>query len=381
MAPRREILDSEDDGSDFGDVPLFADEEQMPGDDAVAAHESDQTIINASRSAGTDSTDPSFFQRIYDQQQAAADVHDVIPDTAPADPNVSAWTEVSSAPPPGQKPRAKDPSTLTSITDPAPASRRSKKTREVPQTEIIDLTDLTTPRKEVASGASDIWDVPTSTKSQRSTRAYGKRKLAQLSLEQEVPTGTMPDTQDPYAFPASSPPARKRSKRGNPSSSAQQPPDSSPVMLVQLPAEEPPPSSDRQTRSSRRKNASSGPGTTNSSMPDTAPPSLYIAQSTLTASQKREYVSVSLSSEDVPEVADRFLPGQSSVGGGEVYKSSGATTIAYPTPSRIGSSRRLPELSEEVEGGDALRMALGYDGGFQVRYGMVGEVIKELTVG
>jgi hypothetical protein len=116
-------------------------------------------------------------------------------------------------------------------------------------------------------------------------------------------------------------------------------------------------------------------------VPDTAPPSLYVAQSTLTASQKRQYVSVSLSSQDVPEVVETFLPGQPSVGGGEVYKSSGATTIAYPTPSRIGSSRRLPEVSEEVEGGDALGMSLGYDGGFQVRYGMVAEVMKELRVG
>jgi hypothetical protein len=209
MAPRREILDSEDDGSDFGDVPLFGGEEEMPCHDTVAAHESDQTIINASRSAGTDSTDPSFFQRIYDQQQAAADAHDAIPDTAPADADASAWTEVSSAPPPGQKPHAKDFSSLTSITDPIPASRKSKKTREVAQTEIIGLTDLTTPRNEAASGTSDIWDVPASTKSQRSTKTYGKRKLGQLSLEQEVPADTMPDTQDPYAFPASSPPARK----------------------------------------------------------------------------------------------------------------------------------------------------------------------------
>jgi hypothetical protein len=376
MAPRREILDSEDDGSDFGDGPFFGDEEELPGRHMDAAHE---IIINASHSAGTDSTDPSFFQRIYDQQ-TAANADDAIPDTAPAAPAASTWTDVSSAPPPGQKPRAKDPSSLTSITDPTPASRKAKKTREMAQTDVIDLTDLTTPRKEPASGSPDVCDVPTSTRSQRSTRTYGKRKMAQLSLEQEAPPDTMPDTQDPYAFPASSPPARKKNKRGNPSSSAQQPPDSSPVMLVHVPAEEPPPSADRQTRSSRKKKASSGAGTAESSMPDTAPPSLYVAQSTLTASQKREYAAVSLSSQDVPGVAETFLPGQSSIGGAEVYKSSGATTIAYPTPSRIGSSRRLPEASEEVEGSDVAGTSLGYDVGYQVRYQMAVEVREWLTV-
>ncbi|KAK4151214.1 hypothetical protein C8A00DRAFT_17363 [Chaetomidium leptoderma] len=346
MAPRREILDSEDDdGSDFGDAAA-------PRDDP---HEFE--TIGASHSAGTDSTDPSFFQRIYDQQKAAADGQDVIPDTAPSGPAASAWTDISSAPPPGQKPQAKDYSSLTSITDPSPASRRPKRTRDIPQAEVIDLTDITTPRKEAASRSSDVWDMPTSARSQRNTRTYGKPKPAQLSLEQEAPLDTMPDTQDPYAFPESTPPTRKTKRGVPPSSSAQQAQDSSPVMLV--PTEEAA-SSDRRTRSSRKKKA--GFGGVESSLPDTAVPSLYVTQSTLTASQRQEYRVVSLSSEAMPEGPETLLAaGQSGLGGGELYRSSGATTIAYPTPSRAGLSRLLPESVEELdEGGGVAATSLGH---------------------
>ncbi|KAK4097137.1 hypothetical protein N658DRAFT_527274 [Parathielavia hyrcaniae] len=386
MAPRREILDSEDDGSDFGDGALSGDETEMRRDDFEAARE---TVIDASRSACTDSTDPSFFQRVYDHQQAAAGEHHVIPDTAPAIPAASAWTELSSAPSPGQKPPAhKDPSSLTSITDPRPRNWRSKRTRDVAPSEVIDLTDLITPRTEPPSGASDVWDVPASTRSQqRTTRTYGKRKTAQLSLEHTAAPGeTMPYTQDPYALPQSSPPVRKkRNTRGTPSSSAQQPPGStSPVMLVHVPPAEEPPSSDRRTRRSSRKNrAGVGAGAsstaTESSVPDTAPPSLYIAQGTLISSQKREYAVVgsSADAEALPAVSETF-PGQSLVGGGQVYKSSGATTIAYPTPSRIGSSRRLADVAKEVNGVDVVETSLTYDVGYQQSSP---DVLTDMTAG
>ena len=303
-------------------------------------HDEPFHIVEASHNPGTDSTDPSFFQRIYDQQQAAAHAQDLIPDTAPAGPSASTWTQISSAPPPGHKPQPKDHSSLTSITDPVPASRKSKRSREVPRTEIIDLTE--TPRKEAASLESDVWDVPTSARSQRTTTTYGKRKLAPLSLEQEPTPDVMPDTQDPYAFPDATPPAKRKTGRDHPSSSAQQSPDSSPLMLI--PTEDVN-TSDRRMRSSRKKQASFG---VESSMPDTAAPSLYVTQSTLTASQKREYRTVSLSSEAMPEGSE-MLPPDQPFGAGEVYKSSGATTIAYPTPSRVASSRRLPEITEELD--------------------------------
>jgi hypothetical protein len=359
MAPRREILDSEDDGSDFGDGPGYEDGEAH--DEAQGIQElevpRDDTIIGASHN-DTNSTNPSFFQRIYDEHHALSDTQVVIPDTAPTDPALSAWTDVSSAPPPGQKSQAKDSSSLTSVTDPAPPSTRSKRTREARQAEVIDLTDITTPRKEAASGTSDVWDVPTSTRSQRATRTYGKRKSAQLSLEHDATPDALPDTQDPCAFPDATPPTRG-SKHGPPSSSAQQPPDSSPVMLIPI---EEAVSSDRRTRSSRKKKSSFG---VESSMPDTAAPSLYVTQSTLTASQKQEYRMVS-SSEAALEAPETSLPDQS-LGFGEPYRSS-AATVAYPTPSRIGSSRRLPDVAEEADGDDVAATSPAGEVDYQVRY-------------
>ncbi|KAL2135604.1 hypothetical protein VTI74DRAFT_7751 [Chaetomium olivicolor] len=338
MVRRREILDSDDDGSDFGDGVDFENAEAF-GQAEEGPRDEPQENPHASRNGSTDSTDQSFFQRIYNEQQAAADGQDAIPDTAPAGPPASAWTEISSAPPPGQKPQTKDYSSLTPITDPVPASRRPKKGQ---QADVIDFTDITTPGKEAASGTSDAWDIPSSTRPQRAARTYGKRKDPEQQLSPQEVTQDMPPTQDPYAFPDSTPPARKKARRGATSSSAQQPPESSPILLVPTGESI---SSETRPRSSRKKNSSSDVG---SSIPDTAPPSLYIAQSTLTASQKQEYRIVSLSSDAGQEVPEQSLPAHQ-FETGEMYRSSCATTIAYPTPSRITSSRRLADVVEEVE--------------------------------
>jgi hypothetical protein len=394
MAPRREVLDSEDDGSDFGDGP---ETEPASGD------EERYKIIGASHNidADVDSTDPSFFQRIYDQQHAAIDVQDMIPDTAPVEHADPTWTNISSAPPPGQRLQARDYSSLTPLTDPVPGSRKPKRAREVRDAEIIDLTDITTPSRRETS---DVWDVPTSPRSQKSTRTYGKRKVAQLSLEQEVvPNNTLPDTQDPYAFPDATPPTRT-DRHGTPSSPTQPAhDDSSPVMLIPT---EVPTSSDRRTRtsSSRKKKASfddddddDAEYTTTTTMPNTAVPSLYVTQSTLTASQKEQYQPVFLSSEEgmpppPPEASEMsssafaFAAGQGlDAGEMDMYKSSATTvayptpsrvasTVAYPTPSRAASTGRLEEVAEEVDGGDGVGMSPSYDVGFQVR---CCELIKE----
>ncbi|KAL2166322.1 hypothetical protein VTG60DRAFT_2929 [Thermothelomyces hinnuleus] len=365
MAPRREILDSEDDGSDFGDgsEPAHAESHEIE-----IAGEGPHEAVGASNNPSTDSADPAFSQPISDGRQGVvSDVKEAAPDAGPNDASVSARTDMSPAPPPGQEPQIED-SLLTSITDPAPKGRKSTRTttRNVGQAETIDLTNVTTPRKGAASETSDVWDVPPSTNSQRATRTGGKRKVAQLSLEQESMRSTLPpDRQDPYAFPDATPP-RKRSRRGTPSSSARQPPASSPVMLI--PTEELP-SSDRRTRSSgRKKVGSDGVGST---LPDTAPPSLYVTQSALTASQKREYQVVDLSSEPMPEVPresevhEEFSVAQSS-GAGEMYRSSMATTIAYPTPSRVALQRRLPDVPGEM-GDDCAssRTSPGYDISYQ----------------
>lgn len=336
MAPRREILDSDDDGSDFDETADFTDANskhvhELPRDEPH----------DASLNASTDSTDPSFFQHLYDQQQAAATVgsaggQEFIPDTAPPEVSVSTWTEISSAPPPGQKPQAEDPSSFSFVTDPAPKSRKPRGTRGDCHLEVIDLTDITTPRKEAASGQSDAWDLPSTTRSQRTTRTYGKRKsTGQQPSPRQDETPGMPPTQDPYDFPDSTPQTRKRVKRGTP------PGSESPVMLV--PTEEPI-SPDGRTRRGRGRDDDSS---LDSSMPATAP-QLYITQSTLTASQKQEYRMVTLSSDAIPETFEQSLPTQP-FSTGELYKSSGTATVAYPTPSRIGSSRRPPGTTNSLD--------------------------------
>ena len=372
MGPQREILDSEDDGSDFGDEGEFGDAAVPELAEQVLPHDMENGVVDASRSTGaTDSTDPSFFQHVYDQQQAAAaaaDTQDIIPDTAPPagpDPGPgpaasTTWTEVSAAPPPGQKHQSGNFSSLTSMTDPVPASRKSKRAQEIPQSEVIDLTDVPAPPKPGGAPAIDPWDVPPSSSSQRATRTYGKPEIAPLSLEQEPVSNTMPPTQDPYAFPESTPPVRKKpNRRETPARPPRKAQDSSPVMLV--PTEEAP-SSSRPTRSSRKKDSSFA---TVSTMPDTAAPSLYVAQSTLTTSQKQEYQVVSLSSEAGLEVSE-MLPPEHPFGAGETYRSSAATTIAYPTPSRVAVSSRLPEIEEDGYGAGFVETSLDQEANYQV---------------
>ncbi|KAL2160288.1 hypothetical protein VTH06DRAFT_1461 [Thermothelomyces fergusii] len=327
MAPRREVLDSEDDGSDFDDA---SEPEPAEQHEIEIAGEEPRKVVGASVS--------------------------------------------------GQRPEIGNPF-LSSVADPTPKDGESARggttaaaaAGNVDPPETIDLTNVTTPRKGAASETSDVWDVPSSADSRRAARTRGKRNAARPSLDREPERSAPPsDTQDPYAFPDATPP-RKRSRRGTSPGSARQPPASSPVSLVPT-ATETLPSADGRDRSSAKKKkqkrekeetGSDGPGST---LPDTAPPSLYVAQSTLTASQKREYRVVDLSSEAIPEVSGGagahgdFSAAQSSPGAGEMYRSSMATTIAYPTPSRVALQWQLPETPGEASDDCA---SPGYEFGYQ----------------
>jgi hypothetical protein len=72
------------------------------------------------------------------------------------------------------------------------------------------------------------------------------------------------------------------------------------------------------------------------------------------------------SSEAALEAPETSLPDQS-LGFGEPYRSS-AATVAYPTPSRIGSSRRLPDVAEEADGDDVAATSPAGEVDYQVRY-------------
>ncbi|KAK3683531.1 hypothetical protein B0T22DRAFT_250359 [Podospora appendiculata] len=328
MASRREILDSGDEESELssanGDWDMEADADAPQPQDATTA----------ARSTG--STDPSFFQRVYEEQEAAAAA------------NLAASAVQSSA-------------TADQL---LPSRNARRSTRGATNKDVVDLT---TPGKKRAAPDADLWDVPGSSspalagsaaRSQaKAQKTYGKRKRAgrQPTPEDGTSPGLQPHSaspnrsvHDPYDVPddsdASPHLSNKKAKRGRKPTSTREARDTSPTVIAQT--EESGGSAIRPRRG--RGNAS---GTSNdSTIPDTLP-SLYLAPSTLTASQKQEYRVVSLSSEPGHDGQESSMP-PTQVQTTGLYKSSGATTIAYPTPTQFASSaqRGLPsvEMSEGV---------------------------------
>ncbi|KAK3343933.1 hypothetical protein B0T25DRAFT_311981 [Lasiosphaeria hispida] len=381
MAARKEILDSEDEGSDFspvkgaieeqlklveGDVPLEADAEAEPRDKPIGPLGTTNT-----HHSSLVSTDPSFFQRIYDDQQAAASAHYDVP-YPPAVADATSLSEPTNASSTVYGERQKiNTSSLTSITDLAPPTRKKAKATESRRKSVIDLTltQVTTPSREGAGNASSgarskegtagMWDVPSSSppmenggsaagnEQSKVARTYGKRKRAGLLKQQSSPRAAsddMPPTQDPYDFPSTADPSplplKKKTKRGLPSSLARQSLDSS-LGVVPHTGEE------MGLRTSRKGRGALSSGY-DSVMPDTGA-GLYIAPSALTASQKQEYRMVSLSSEPGHDIPEPSLP-LTRTDGEDVHRSSCPTTVAYTTPSRYASSSRRVLPSDELPG-------------------------------
>ncbi|KAK3680504.1 hypothetical protein B0T22DRAFT_446065, partial [Podospora appendiculata] len=119
MASRREILDSGDEESELssanGDWDMEADADAPQPQDATTA----------ARSTG--STDPSFFQRVYEEQEAAAAA------------NLAASAVQSSA-------------TADQL---LPSRNARRSTRGATNKDVVDLT---TPGKKRAAPDADLWD-------------------------------------------------------------------------------------------------------------------------------------------------------------------------------------------------------------------------------
>jgi len=349
MAPTREILDSEDEGSEFsamGDAigaegVDFVQDAVDATDAATEVHLPREAYHETTtRTSSLKSTDPSFFERIYDEQRAfVANVQHNATNSPPAPDGVPSQPQ-----PPSQ---TKASSSLTTITDPIPPSHQRQNKREV-----VDLTQNATPSSGVANAEASPWDVPssplprsmdgTANSASKVARTYGKRKRAsqQTASLREPPVLS----QDPYELPSTADPSpvqtRKRTKRGTQSSSLAPLSEDAPPAVATPQTEEVDTSRRRPTRRSRGATTSSmdhGPTTPESN------PGLYIAPSALTASQKRQYQLVSLSSEPGQDAAEPALPARDALGP-EMQKSSMATTIPYSTPSRFASSekRMLP---------------------------------------
>ncbi|EGS23596.1 uncharacterized protein CTHT_0002910 [Thermochaetoides thermophila DSM 1495] len=302
----REILDSDDEGSVFGDSDYNCEQTlDMLPDTQDASYEANHEVVLASHAA-TESTDPSFFQRVYDAQYAAVagqpDESGLIPDTLPGKDWVSVGTDTG-------------PATATT-------SQRKRRRGRIQETDVVDLTSPTPLEK---NNNSDVWDVPNSAPRQRNKRTYGRQR--------DTESDELAPTQDPFAVPEETPRLKRtRVRRGEVATQS-----SSPVMLV--------PS-----------NTAEG-GADSSSVNTEAGPSLYIPQSELAASQKQECQVVSLSPAEGSEVVSDTFAHQHQPTSSEIeevattalYKSSGMTTIAYPTPSRVKSSLRRREGQMEAQ--------------------------------
>ncbi|KAK0634662.1 hypothetical protein B0T17DRAFT_611632 [Bombardia bombarda] len=404
MGPRWEVIDSDDESelsSVKDDITEDFEEEgcqeqQRVG--RVANQDRDELGEHNDYDHSTNSTNASFFQRVYeDQQDALGGATVVLLDmdaNAPDNGTNNTYANRQSQLQLPAKESGDGSSSLTSITDPVPASRKQpKKPSSKKKDAVIDLsTQVTTPSKpnsgsdKVARADDDPWGIPSSSPPQHTkpTRTYGKRKreavgqqqfssprrddAPAVDLLQPPPPAASAQAaailqHDPYDFPESDDELsstrlkkKKIVKHGGStvsnSSSArksQQQNSSSPAVTGVIPqtASVAGAVAEQTTPRSGGGGGGGGGGFSSSDMPATlTTSSLYIAPSALTASQKQEYRMVSFSSQEPSLPA---LP--------SVYKSSGVSTVAYPTPSRFVSSAPMTESP----GGD--RASEGGDGG------------------
>ncbi|GJC85839.1 hypothetical protein ColLi_08677 [Colletotrichum liriopes] len=313
MAPARVIADSDDSDDDFdlGDSPL-----KPPTPKVLSEGRSSDPV-----SIATGSTDPKFFQAIYTEQQHAA-ANEALSnlDQSPAsnDPFFSAHVKVQA------KKDSTTTSSLTSITEPVmgPNGAKEKKAK------VVDLTQCTTPGRSVSTTPKDMWDVPSSPAGDQVAPLFmpvktgtpgsnkkRKRKdnvdfTSSLAVAMPSQGSTQPFDVTPAARRNTGSVQRiKRPRLENPESSL---PAEDDIDMVVVPCDADVPSFTDLVSGQK-------------------PVSLCIEPQTLSASQRLEYEyhSVNPSPED-----QGFLPTQPFSTLPATARSSGATTIAYSTPSQ-----------------------------------------------
>ena len=342
MAPRGEILDSDDSDDDFSPVKNTA-SFLLPGDTTPTVDGGPNTADTRE----TKLTDPSFFQSVYNEQQSAADGRMSAPGTLnnSIDDAASLVTSPASMGRVRRQANERNSSSLTSLTDPRNRSKRNERK------DVIDLTQVTTPGRERSSAQLNLWDVPSSPAAQTARtgaaepslakNSRGKRKRGQYSSPHEtVDNGGSTQLKSPTEhsvlpstgpIPDDAPKLAKKTTRREPrvtlSSLSQE------VDLVVVPR-----SGDDPREGPSCNKPEDIPGTIVKDTLDTASStSLFVVQSVLTASQKRQYEFVSPSSEVDKDDVDTGLP-KSLGSAGPAHASSGQTTIAYPTPTQFASS-------------------------------------------
>ncbi|KAK1730529.1 uncharacterized protein BDZ83DRAFT_646875 [Colletotrichum acutatum] len=320
MAPARIIADSDDSDDDF-------ESPNSPSKPTTTSVIPSQGRSSDPASVATNSTDPKFFQAIYTEQQRASVVNDTL--RKPDEPSVSDGAAPSSIPamPAQDKPHLErndtGSSSLTSASD-LIAGLDSPEEREP---EVVDLTEVTASPKMTVAHATpdDMWDVPSSpvgggraphaslAKSRTSTRGTKRKRVNNVEFTSPVAI-EMPSQGSTQPFDTTPAAARmengKRARLRNPDSSL--PAEEDDVDMVVVPQAAAVPSFGDLVSGQK-------------------PVSMYIESQTLSASQKLEYEyhSVGPSPEDpAPTPTQPFSTLQAAA------RSSGATTIAYSTPSQ-----------------------------------------------
>lgn len=354
MPNRRIIYDSEDEDAGFSPINSPIRGGLDVADDAIAL-QGDAVGPQLGESAiDQRSTDPDFFQKVYDEQQHV--------------PGSAANSRAEGASSDRQKssdPKAKNSS---SITDPTEKSAKRKSRLAVNSKDFADLTQVTTPRKDGSSGShKDVYEFPSSDgegdnakpKTKATTaKTYNKRKRG----ESATPASAVPSS-SPARLSArsqglsltrmeeyevqSSKPARKKTSNGTQRTSDGLDED---VDLLVVPRT-------AETNQSHAEpcDGRDGQDSVVFDTLDEAPKptketatSFFIAPPNhLTTSQKQEYVRVSGSSEHDNQAGhEDALPIQHLDTQTQKLRSSEAT-IAYTTPSRYCSS--APAFPERPE--------------------------------
>lgn len=357
MPTRRVINDSEDEDAGFSPI-------NSPSKDRVAATngaiplEADVGVELRLADSNIDqrSTDPEFFQKIYEQQQHT-----------PGSARNNRVEGISSDKQKSSGPNAKNSS---SITDPTLKSSRKKPNAAVDAGEFVALTQVTTPRNDGSGGSRvDVYDFPSSDGEggdarpkamARTTKTYGKRKRGQTSRSGAAisssspiqPSASKQDDEELLPKPA-------QRKRRNGSRKASEGLDEDVDLLViprtaalsQSPAQ---PQAGNEGPDVVVPDTLAEPQTTASQ----TPASFFIAPPNhLTISQKQEYLRMSGSSEHDYHAsrANGFAMPQPETQAQKLRSSE--ATIAYTTPSRYCSSAPgFPELPEGDGRGSAESM-------------------------
>ncbi|KXH58137.1 AT hook domain-containing protein [Colletotrichum salicis] len=312
MAPARIIADSDDSDDDFDS----RDAAPKPTTSAIPSQGRSSDPV----SVATNSTDPKFFQAIYTEQQRAA-----ANDTLPKPDGSSASNGAAPSSMPAQiKPQMERSDTGTSSLTSASDLIAGLDSPEGQEPEVVDLTEVASPKMLAAHATpDDMWDVPSSpvggraplasfAKSRASTSGTKRKRANNVEFTSPVAI-EMPSQGSTQPFDAT-PVARmengKRARLRNPNFSLSAEEDDVDMVVVPHAAAVP---SFCDLVSGQK------------------PVSMYIESHKLSASQKLEYEyhSVGPSPED-----PALTPTQPFSTLQAAARSSGATTIAYSTPSQ-----------------------------------------------